>query len=220
MQSNTITFSTKYMTCVTGDSRTNNAAQRILLELSANSSVNNGSFGVYSPFATNGSYGWQRDNTVTSDNITTGGYTTLTPYVGTGIIDFTADPEASFTVDTSYNVSSLDTGASNFGNYPIYIGARAGTSLFYSGNIYQIVFLNKLLSAAELVNLQYYVATKCGVATPGTVPNTGPFYQTGPTLDLVFAGQPTDGFVSSLDSIDLNFIADTYQVAAQYMVWE
>jgi len=46
------------------------------------------------------------------------------------------------------------------------------------------------------------------------------FSTLGPTLDLVFAGQPTDGFVGSLDSIDLNFIAGTYQVGAQYMVWE
>lgn len=40
----------------------------------------------------------------------------------------------------------------------------------------------------------------------------------GPTLDLVFAGIPADEFTGV--SIDLAFTAATYEVAAQYSVWE
>lgn len=54
----------------------------------------------------------------------------------------------------------------------------------------------------------------------------GPFSpsQTGPTLDLVFVGGPiTDplGAATQTDNtLSLNFASQTYQVAAQYAVWE
>jgi hypothetical protein len=50
--------------------------------------------------------------------------------------------------------------------------------------------------------------------------SSNPFLQDGPTLDLVFAAPSSSGFVANNDSIDLNFVGQTYEVAAQYMVWE
>lgn len=50
-----------------------------------------------------------------------------------------------------------------------------------------------------------------------------PFAQSGPTLDLTFAGVPTDPLgVSSLTdyTLNANFIGPQYQIAAQYVVWE
>ena len=45
---------------------------------------------------------------------------------------------------------------------------------------------------------------------------------TGPTLDLVFAAPSSSGIPVAIDndSLDLNFITQTYQVAVQYQVWE
>ena len=52
---------------------------------------------------------------------------------------------------------------------------------------------------------------------------TNPFFQSGPTLDLVFAGVPTDplGAATLTDyTLDLNFVVQTYNVAEQYTIWE
>jgi hypothetical protein len=54
----------------------------------------------------------------------------------------------------------------------------------------------------------------------------GPFSpsQRGPTLDLVFVGgaitDPLAAVTTSDQSINLNFATQTYQVAAQYAIWE
>jgi hypothetical protein len=46
--------------------------------------------------------------------------------------------------------------------------------------------------------------------------------QLGPTLDLVFVPPATDPLAPNLQSqtLDLNFISEAYQVAAQYAIWE
>lgn len=53
----------------------------------------------------------------------------------------------------------------------------------------------------------------------GAGSGSGPFNQTGPTLDLVFAGVATTPIVGG-PTIILGFTDQTYQVAAQYAVWE
>lgn len=55
------------------------------------------------------------------------------------------------------------------------------------------------------------------------VPSNDPFAQLGPTLDLTFAGVPTDQFTAATTdgySINLNLSSEIYQIAAQYAVWE
>jgi hypothetical protein len=50
-------------------------------------------------------------------------------------------------------------------------------------------------------------------------PANNPFAQLGPTLDLVFAGVATSLLADSA-TIELSFTAQSYQVAAQYAIWE
>lgn len=56
-----------------------------------------------------------------------------------------------------------DKGAGNFGNHPLYIGARGGSTLFFSGNLYALTSINRLLSAAELAQLETWTAARTGV---------------------------------------------------------
>lgn len=54
-------------------------------------------------------------------------------------------------------------------------------------------------------------------------PGNNPFSQLGPTLDLVFAGVPTDPLNTNTltdYTINLYFTPQTYQIAAQYTIWE
>jgi len=50
-----------------------------------------------------------------------------------------------------------------FTNNPIYIGARAGNSLQFPGNLYTLTILGAETSAEELAQLEQYVADKTGV---------------------------------------------------------
>lgn len=52
--------------------------------------------------------------------------------------------------------------ATNFGNYPLYIGARAGTSLWFNGRLYGMVVAGKQASAAEITSTETYLNQKTG----------------------------------------------------------
>jgi len=60
--------------------------------------------------------------------------------------------------------SSANTkGAIDYGNYTLYIGARAGTSLYYDGSIYSLFATTDILTGADLTNSETYIAEKSGV---------------------------------------------------------
>ncbi len=54
------------------------------------------------------------------------------------------------------------------------------------------------------------------------VPSNDPFAQSGPTLDLTFAGNPTDLLTASTTAgytLNTFFTPETYQIAVPYAVW-
>lgn len=59
--------------------------------------------------------------------------------------------------------ASGEKGAGSFGSYPLYIGGRAGTSGFFTGNLYALTGINCLLSATELAQLESWTASCTGV---------------------------------------------------------
>jgi hypothetical protein len=56
-----------------------------------------------------------------------------------------------------------DKGAGNFGNYPLYIGARNQTSVYFKGNVHGLIIPGKLASAPEIAATEAYLAAKSGV---------------------------------------------------------
>ena len=58
--------------------------------------------------------------------------------------------------------SSTDQGTGNYGNYPLYIGARAGTSLFFNGRLYQLVIRGATTSDLLIASTEAFVANKTG----------------------------------------------------------
>lgn len=56
-----------------------------------------------------------------------------------------------------------DKGAGNFGNYPLYIGQRGGSSLPFNGRIYSLIVLGRTATAAEITATEAWVANKTGV---------------------------------------------------------
>src|SRR5690606_17659449 len=60
--------------------------------------------------------------------------------------------------------ASLPTGGGNFGNYPLYIGRRGGSSLPFSGFLHQLVIRGGAWpDATELAQLEAYLAAKSKV---------------------------------------------------------
>ena len=49
-----------------------------------------------------------------------------------------------------------------FSNYPLYIGSRAGTSLFFNGRLYGLVVAGKAASASEIASTESWLNQKTG----------------------------------------------------------
>jgi hypothetical protein len=78
----------------------------------------------------------------------------------TGLGDIAA-PSAILRVN-GVQISNIATtqGTGNFGNYPLYIGSRGGTTLRYNGRLYSLVVLGRTATAAEITNTETWVNGK------------------------------------------------------------
>jgi hypothetical protein len=132
----------------------------VVAELSASTSVNNGAFLVYTP---GNNYRFTSRGTITA--IAAGGQGTppITSVV-TGLGDISGDNATLRVNGTQAAQDTNDQGTGNYLAYPLYIGARAGTSLFFSGHLYGLIArfgpnLTSILTSAT----EGWVASKTGV---------------------------------------------------------
>ena len=58
---------------------------------------------------------------------------------------------------------STSAGSGNFGNHPLYIGRRGGTSIPFSGHIYSLIGVGKLVSDNETLAIEKEFAKRIGV---------------------------------------------------------
>lgn len=56
-----------------------------------------------------------------------------------------------------------DKGAGNFGNYPLYIGRRGGTSLPFNGHIYNLIGVGRLATVGEIAAIEKELTKRTGV---------------------------------------------------------
>jgi hypothetical protein len=59
---------------------------------------------------------------------------------------------------------TADQGTGQYGTYPLFLGARGGTTRYLNGALYALVAFNRLLTDEELRLLEDWVAARCGVA--------------------------------------------------------
>jgi len=138
LQTNSIDFtSTDKMTVWVGmSSLVNNISYPVLLE-SANWD-NNGSFSFIG--APTNILAFLSKGTVRSD--VSSGNTIVMPYsrcVTTAISDISGDIARLRVNGVQASETLTDQGTGNYGNYPLYIGARAGTSVWFKGHLYQLL---------------------------------------------------------------------------------
>lgn len=163
LQTNNIDFtSTDKVSLFTGVRKLSDASTGILCELSANLNTNNGSFYLAAPSSSNAprfgfvSKGLSAAN-VESPVLAAPVSATLSvfsDYVGT-LIKIRSNGVL------TQNASRQ--GGGKLGNYPLYIGRRAGTSLPFNGHLYSLIGIGRLTTDAETTALEKLIAKNIGV---------------------------------------------------------
>jgi hypothetical protein len=127
----------------------------IAIELGTNTNSVNGSFNIGAPSSTaDHSFNLRGTSTLTArvDNIVEG------DDVLTGLFDIsqvtkeleiTARLSGQTETGSQITWTGTNAGIGNFGNLPLYIGSRAGTSLFFKGHMYQIFVRDRISTSIE-----------------------------------------------------------------------
>ena len=167
LQTNSIDFTYgDNMFVSAGVRKLSDAAAGILTELSASAAANNGVFTVSGPsFAGGAVYAvWSKGTTLVAPTA----YSIASPNTSliSGIADISA-PSAIIRVNgLQKDIVTTTQGTGNYGNYPLYIGARAGTSLFFNGRLYGLVVAGKSASASEIANTESFLGLNTGFTKP------------------------------------------------------
>jgi hypothetical protein len=143
-----------------GVRKLSDAAGAVLVELSA-TLANNGSFNLQAPRASSeASYRFASRGTATSEVVPLG-YSAPVTNILTGLGDISGD-QAVLRIDgTQAGQSTTDQGTGNFLAYPMYIGSRGGTTLYFNGHLYSLITrFGANLDANTLTQTETYVAGK------------------------------------------------------------
>ena len=169
LRTNSIDFTaTDKISLVTAIRKLSDAGASIVTELSANAQTNAGSFYVIAPIYAGANYAVLINNGVSAPATTVTGYAAPTSNVISARFDakgVTRIEQIGMRVDgvLKGDSSALPTGGI-FGNYPLFIGRRAGTVLSFSGHVYGLIAVSKLTSDDELTNIEKDFGKRLGVA--------------------------------------------------------
>ena len=153
---------TDKMTVWAGVRKNSDAAGGVVVELSATTASNNGSFSIFAPASASPSLLFQSKGTVLANAIAATGYTAPITVVITGQGDISNDSSIlrANAVQAATNVA--DQGTGNYGNYPVYIGARGGTSARFNGRIYALIVRGAASNAAQVATGESYANSMTG----------------------------------------------------------
>jgi hypothetical protein len=145
-----------------GVRKLSDAATGAIAETSTDFRVNNGAFILSAPSGNaTDTYGFGvkgSSSFVESVRATT--YSAPISNVVTGLADIGA-PLRTIRANGSATTSDTALGATNFGNYPMYIGSRAGTSVRFNGQLFQLITrFGANLDANVITQTETYVAGK------------------------------------------------------------
>jgi len=157
--------STDEMTVCVGVKKETDATVGIIVETGSFVGSVNGTFNLYTPEAAAGQKYAAASRGTTSVFVTsTGLYSAPDDAVITLATDI-SDPTISLRRNASVEASSTSSqGTGNYASQPMYIGARTGTSLEYTGRIHQLIVRGKSPVGNLIRRIEEYVANKTGVS--------------------------------------------------------
>jgi hypothetical protein len=168
MSTSSINFTATDKTNVFGGVRKlNDAAYNVVVDLSADPNTNLGAFNFGTSTVVGDasrrtySFGVTRPAGV----ILTGAgvYAAPTTNVFTGVGDISGDRVTLRVNGAQVAQLADDQGSGNFGNFPMFIGARNGSGNFFSGNIYSLIVRGASSSSILTSATEGWVASKTGV---------------------------------------------------------
>ena len=164
MQTNSVDFTaTDKMTVFAGVRKLSDASAGCVVEISSNYAANNGTFTCFAPgsnFPTG--YDWPYRGTAV---VITPGFAAAAPITNVISSAYNIAAPSAVIRSNGAQVSSSTTGAGtgNYGNYPLYIGARGGSSLYFNGRLYSLIVRGAQTPANLIAATERYVARKTGV---------------------------------------------------------
>ena len=160
MQTPTITPGTDKVQVFAGVRKLSDATSAIA-EFSTNISVVDGAFVLFSAPAASDGYQFRSDGTLSAIANKLTGFAAPSTNILTGLGDISGDL-ATLRIDgTQVAQSTADQGTGNYLAYPIYFGARAGTSLFFNGyEDTSIIRFGPNLDDTTISKVESYVASK------------------------------------------------------------
>lgn len=164
LQTNSIDFTgTDEMNVFAGVRKESDSLAGVVTELSATTASNNGSFALQAPDAnTANTFEYESKGTSLTDSKKT---SVVAPLSGvlTGISEISADKNILRVDKAQADSDTGDQGTGNYGNYPLYVGARRGTSLFFNGNLYQLLVRGKLSTDSQITKTEQFISKKTGL---------------------------------------------------------
>jgi hypothetical protein len=165
LSTNSISFtSTDKMSMFAGVRKTNavdSGVVALLIELSATSTTNPGTIAVFAPNDLAAKYQFRSAGTAIA-NAAEGVSTTPSTNVLTGLGNISGDLATLRLNGAQVAQSTADQGTGNYGNYPLYIGRRGGSSLPFNGQLYSMVIVGKAVNSVELTVTEAYVNQQTG----------------------------------------------------------
>ena len=138
------------------------AATGMLLELSPTLGSNSGTFYITAPGAANTGNVKLATKGTTEVNVATGSSAFPSPasVVASAIMDIAAQLSTLRVNGAVAQTSSSSLGTGALGNYPIYIGRRAGTSLPFNGRLYSLLVRGAITPDAQIAKVERYLNAK------------------------------------------------------------
>ena len=136
----------------------------MVLEMSPTADTNTGAIALLAPANSIPIRIYSKGNSGSGVNLLGGMYAAPNTHQVTSLSKI-SPPILTLRADGGANViSSTSTqGSGNYGNWPLYIGSRNNSSLFFQGNIYGLVVRNALTSGALLTGAETAMAAKAGL---------------------------------------------------------
>ena len=155
---------TDKMTVVAGVRKLSDAALGVVAEMST-IYTNPGAFLLSAPIVVGSNFGAG----ASSSYFTMGGFPSPVSAVVSAAFDLAGaaradeiQPRVNGVVPSLIGAGNASAGAGNFGNYPLYIGARAGSSLFFNGQLYGLIIRGALSSAPQIASAEKFMNSKTG----------------------------------------------------------
>lgn len=159
LSTNSISFtSTDKMSVFAGVRKLSDAVMMIV-ESSASFDTSNGTFALYD--FTTGVYYWASRGTITANPLSSALSAPRTNTL-TGLGDISGDLATLRVNGAQVSQITSDQGTGNYGNYPLYIGRRGGSSLPLNGQMYSMIIVGKAVTAGELSSTETWVNSKTG----------------------------------------------------------